>query len=191
MFQRVDRDGGGIQTARSAGRLIRYSAQAGYHLQRSPTDAIQFVIPARGRNPGHRLHDHGSHPLRPQPHRLPPHRRRAHRALLLGVRAEARRHVHPAHRGHRPRALDRSNRCRRSSTAWTGWASTTRARTSRWSGSSAIAAVAEQLMRAGPRLLRLREQGRARRAARAAARARREAALRRALAAREREARSA
>ena len=49
---------------------------------------------------------HDPHPLRSQPHRLPAHRRRPHRALQLGVRAPPRRQVHPAHRGHRPRALD-------------------------------------------------------------------------------------
>ena len=51
--------------------------------------------------------DEHPHPLRSQPHRLPAHRRRAHRALLLGLRAPARRQVRPAHRGHRPGALHR------------------------------------------------------------------------------------
>src|SRR5882724_8881384 len=49
----------------------------------------------------------GPNPLRPQPDRLPPHRRGPDRALLLGVRAEARGQVRPSHRGHRSRALDR------------------------------------------------------------------------------------
>ena len=44
------------------------------------------------------------YPLRPQPHRLPAYRRRAHRAVLLARSAPPRRRVHPAHRGHRPRA---------------------------------------------------------------------------------------
>ena len=45
--------------------------------------------------------------IRPEPHRLPPHRRSADRPLQLGVRAPPRRHVRPAHRRHRPRALHR------------------------------------------------------------------------------------
>ena len=51
---------------------------------------------------------HGQAPrsLRPLPHRLPAHRRRPHRALQLALGAPHRRHVRPAHRGHRPGALD-------------------------------------------------------------------------------------
>ena len=50
-------------------------------------------------------HDHEAPPpLRPVPDRLPPHRRRAHGALQLALGAQDRRHLHPAHRGHRPGA---------------------------------------------------------------------------------------
>ena len=44
------------------------------------------------------------HPFRPQPDRFPAHRRRPHRAVLLPGGAPPRRPVHPARRGHRPRA---------------------------------------------------------------------------------------
>ena len=60
------------------------------------------------------------HPLRPQSHRHAAHRRRAHGAVLLALRAPPRRHVHPARRGHRPRAFDPRGACRRSSTACSG-----------------------------------------------------------------------
>ena len=43
----------------------------------------------------------------PAPTRLPAHRQRAHRAVQLVAGASRRRHVHPAHRGHRRRPLDR------------------------------------------------------------------------------------
>ena len=46
------------------------------------------------------------HPLRALPDRLPAHRRRAHGPVQLALRPALRRHVPPAHRGHRPRALD-------------------------------------------------------------------------------------
>ena len=46
----------------------------------------------------------------PSPDRPPARRRRAHRAVQLAVRAPPRRRVHPAHRGHRPRALHRGGR---------------------------------------------------------------------------------
>ncbi len=45
----------------------------------------------------------------PEPDRPAAHRRRAHGAFLLAVRAAPRRRVHPAHRGHRPRAFDRGS----------------------------------------------------------------------------------
>ena len=43
--------------------------------------------------------------IRPVAHRLPARRRRAHRALQLALCAPPWRHVHPAHRRHRRRAL--------------------------------------------------------------------------------------
>ena len=45
-------------------------------------------------------------PLRPLAHRLPPYRRRAHRLFNWLFAEPSRRHVPPAHRGYRPRALD-------------------------------------------------------------------------------------
>ena len=50
------------------------------------------------------------HALRAESHRLPAPRQRPHRAVSVGVRAPAQRHVHPAHRGHRRRALDAGSR---------------------------------------------------------------------------------
>ena len=129
-------------------------------------------------------------PARPHPHRavadrLPPPRHRAHRAVLVGVRAPPRRRVRAAHRGHRRRALDARPRSSRSSTSM------------RWLGLDydegpiyqmqrleRYREVAEQHARRGQGLPLLRDAGRARGDARGAARARREAALRRPLAAR-------
>ena len=51
-----------------------------------------------------------SYPLRSQPDRLSPPRRRPHRAVFLGLCPPFRRHLHPAHRRHRPRALDAGSR---------------------------------------------------------------------------------
>src|SRR5450432_3584951 len=50
--------------------------------------------------------DDRTHPLRPQSHRLPAYRRRSHSAVLLARIASSRWPVHPAHRGHRSRALN-------------------------------------------------------------------------------------
>ena len=47
------------------------------------------------------------HSFRALPDRLPAYRRRAHRAVQLALRQALRRQVPAAHRGHRPRALDR------------------------------------------------------------------------------------
>ena len=44
--------------------------------------------------------------VRAEPHRAAPRRQRPHRALQLAAGARHRRHVRPAHRGHRFRALD-------------------------------------------------------------------------------------
>ena len=64
-----------------------------------------------------------------------------------------RRHVHPAHRGHRRRALDARKRSRRSSTRWRGSGSTTtRARSTRCSGWIAIARSSRTCSRAGSRI---------------------------------------
>ena len=60
----------------------------------------------------------------PSPDRLPAHRRRAHGAVQLALRPPPRRQDAAAHRGHRPRALDRGGDRRRSSTASPGSAST-------------------------------------------------------------------
>ena len=68
--------------------------------RRSPEQALLESAPFAPSPP----HDR-PHPLRPEPHRHAAHRRRAHGAVLLALRAPPRRHVHPAHRGHRPRAL--------------------------------------------------------------------------------------
>ncbi len=46
----------------------------------------------------------------PSPDRRAAHRRRAHRALQLAAGARQRRDARPAHRGHRPRALDARER---------------------------------------------------------------------------------
>ena len=54
-----------------------------------------------------RRHATRPHPLRAQSDRLPAHRRRPHGALQLGLHAPPRRPLRAAHRGHRPRALDR------------------------------------------------------------------------------------
>src|SRR3989442_300877 len=51
--------------------------------------------------------DVGPDALRAESHRRAPHRKRPHRALQLALRAPPRRRVRAAHRGHRPRALDR------------------------------------------------------------------------------------
>ena len=51
------------------------------------------------------LQPHDPRPLRSLSHRLPARRRRPHGALQLALRPPARRHVRPAHRGHRRRAL--------------------------------------------------------------------------------------
>ncbi len=48
-----------------------------------------------------------SHPLRAEPDRVPAPGQRPHRAVRVGVRPAPRRALHPAHRGHRRRALDR------------------------------------------------------------------------------------
>ena len=50
-------------------------------------------------------HCHES-PIRPEPDRPAARRQRAHGAVQLAARARRRRHVHPAHRGHRRRAID-------------------------------------------------------------------------------------
>ena len=106
----------------------------------------------------------------------------------VGLRAPLRRRVHPAHRGHRRRALDAGRGRRRSSTACTGWGwTTTRARSTRCSAWTATSEVVEQMIADGHRLPLLLRAGRTRRDARGAARARREAALRRHLAARARQ----
>ena len=42
----------------------------------------------------------------PEPHRSPPRRQRPHRALQLAAGPASQRHLHPARRGHRSRALD-------------------------------------------------------------------------------------
>ena len=70
-------------------------------------------------------------PVRAEPDRPPPRRQRAHGALQLAARARARRHVRPAHRGHRRRALDARVRAARFSRtcAGSGWTGT-RGRTS-------------------------------------------------------------
>ncbi len=126
------------------------------------------------------------HPLRPEPHRLPAPGRRAHRAVRLGLRAPARRHVHPAHRGHRRRALDAGGGAgdpRRDGLA--------RPRLRRGSvlpdaADGPLPRGRRRHARARARLPLLHAARRARRAARRADGARREAALRRPLAARER-----
>ena len=51
-------------------------------------------------------------------------RQRAHGALQLAAGARHGRHVHPAHRGHRRRAIDARVRARPSSTTCGGWGST-------------------------------------------------------------------
>ena len=53
-----------------------------------------------------------SPPLRPLAHRLPPRRRRAHGALQLALRAQVRRPVPAAHRGHRQGAQHRREHAR-------------------------------------------------------------------------------
>ena len=58
--------------------------------------------------------------------------------------------LHPAHRGHRPASARRRRPCRRSSTRWRGSASTTtRGRTTRCSGWTAIARCSPTCWRAG------------------------------------------
>ena len=61
-------------------------------------------------------------PLRPLAHRLPPRRRRPHGALQLALRPADRRHLRPAHRGHRPGAQHRRRTPASSSTgsSWLG-----------------------------------------------------------------------
>src|SRR5262245_23904015 len=56
----------------------------------------------------HARHVADRRPFRTLAHRLPPYRRGAHRAVQLAVRPSSRRQVPAAHRGHRPRALDRT-----------------------------------------------------------------------------------
>ena len=126
------------------------------------------------------------HPLRAEPDRLPASRQRPHGAVRLGVCAPARRHVHPAHRGHRRRALDAGSGAgdpRRDGLA--------RARLRRGpvlpdAADGPLSRGARRHARARARLSLLHDAGGARRAARGADGARREAALRRPLAAGER-----
>ena len=74
----------------------------------------------------------------------------AHRAVQLALRAPPRRHVHPAHRGHRPRPLARRVGRRASRTRCAGSASTgTRARSSRAPRFEEYRAAADQLLGAG------------------------------------------
>ena len=62
--------------------------------------------------------------VRAQPDRAAPRRQRPHGALQLAARARSGRHVHPAHRGHRLRALDARVGARASSRTCGGWGST-------------------------------------------------------------------
>ena len=94
----------------------------------------------------------------PSPTGLPPHRRRPHRALQLALGAEDRRHVRPAHRGHRPGAQHRRERARHPRLAEVARARLGRgarasaartARTRRWSGSRIYKEYAERLIASG------------------------------------------
>ena len=107
---------------------------------------------------------HHASPLRPQPHRPPARRQRPHGAVQLAAGARARRHVHPAHRGHRRRAIDarvrggdpRGPALARPRTGTRGRTSAGRtARTGSPSGCTSTAAYADELLERGPRLLLL------------------------------------
>ena len=91
------------------------------HLRRLPSDVdVGIVVWPRGsempsmtvfggsrRKEGFSMPDSVRVRFRPKPHRRSPCRRCADRHLQLGVRSSKRRRVHPAHRRHRPRTLDR------------------------------------------------------------------------------------
>ena len=100
-------------------------------------------------------HDHraprpGPRPLRALADRLPARRRRAHRDLQRPAAPEPGRRLHPAHRGHRPRALGRGHDPPDPGRRWPGSASSgTRGRSSRASGCRATASAAEELLAAG------------------------------------------
>ena len=78
--------------------------------------------PARNGGPHRAVEwsDGRSHPIRAEPDRVPPCRRGTHRALLLAPCAPPRRAVHPAHRGHRSRALHARKRSPAFSREWPG-----------------------------------------------------------------------
>ena len=163
------------------GRLLRVSRAA----PRAPGQFEGGDIPVKCRLSAAASHD--PHPFRSQSHRLSARRRRAHCAVLMGLRAQARRQVRAAHRGHRPRTLDRSvgeGDHRRHEVAGPGLGRRTVL------PDAAPGALPRSGGATAPRgqgLLVLCEQGGTGADARAAARARREAALRRALASGERE----
>ena len=73
--------------------------------RRSPPTRWRCCAPRDARLIGRGTRRHES-PLRAESDRPAARRQRAHRALQLAARARPRRHVHPAHRGHRRRALD-------------------------------------------------------------------------------------
>mgnify|MGYP003694383379 CR=1 FL=1 len=126
--------------------------------------------------------------FRAEPDRLSASRQHPLRAVRVGVRARPRRRVHPADRGYRRRALDARSRAERSSTRWRGSVSTTtRGRTSRRSGWTATAPCSPIMLARGLAYRDYMSTSEELTPARCADRARRKAALRRPLAARERQ----
>ena len=95
--QQAEEDDPGALAPRAAERL-RLTLLAHRSVDTAPSGA--FLLFGRTRDHSH------PHPHRPVPDGLPPPRHRAHRAVLVGVRAPPRRRVRAAHRGHRRRALD-------------------------------------------------------------------------------------
>ena len=132
-----------------------------------------------------RLHrDPGQNALRSESHRLSAPGRHPHRAVRVGVCASPRRPVHPAHRGHRRRALDAGRGAGDPRRAWPGSGSTTtRARIFQMQRMDRYRAVIDDMLARGLAYRDYMTAGGARCAARRADGARREAALRRPLAA--------